>query len=141
MIYKHNNEDWQSVLVTIGAYQQHRGSMQPMPVTANMEGKSCAVYKKKIAAGNGDYLCIDGSIIGSMCTLNDMHKNSKGRDLFDWLRFALGRMTRLEWEANGNYYDHYSWRVCPCPLICESGSDVDEDDDDTWNIFNSCHWL
>jgi hypothetical protein len=47
VIYKCDNEDWQSVLVTIGVYQQHWGSMQPMPVTANMEGKPCVVYKKR----------------------------------------------------------------------------------------------
>jgi hypothetical protein len=68
-----------------------------------------------------------------------MHKNKKGRYLFDFPRFALGNMTRSEWEAT--VYDHYSWRVCPCPLICESGSDADEDDDEAWDIFNSCHWL
>jgi glucuronate isomerase len=70
-----------------------------------------------------------------------MHKNSKGWNLFNWPRFALSEMTRSEWEANGNYYDHYSWRVCPCPLISESGSDADEDDNDTWSIFNRCSWL
>jgi hypothetical protein len=142
MIYKIDNEDWQKAPVTIGVYQQDQGMDKQMPVTANMEGAyPYAVYKKKIAAGNGDYLCIDGSIIGSMCTLNDIHRSSKDKKLFLWPRFALGNNSRGEWEAAGNFFDHYSWRVCPCPLVCESGSDADEDDDDTWDIFNSCWWL
>jgi hypothetical protein len=47
MIYKHDNEDWESTLVTIGVYQKQQAGMDNMPVTANMEGKPYAVYKKR----------------------------------------------------------------------------------------------
>ncbi|MDR2692124.1 MAG: hypothetical protein LBB73_07540 [Dysgonamonadaceae bacterium] len=125
IIYRKDSESWEKAMMIVSTYDHPTAG-----ITVNLEGVPYAVYKQNMVPNTGDYLCFNGTVIGSP------HIN---RDPNKWPTLARGGVYRTPWvlvKAD----EGEIWTQCPCPVPVGKG-DGDQADVETLTDFVHTTWL